>query len=130
MSALETLREHAREVTEATGIRVDLVEETNRIFVVLRDVPLPPGLLVPVSDVLFIADKQYPLSALDMFWTDIGVSWSDGTVPRSADTFETYKGRTWRRFSWHANGVSSPTRNRLLDHFAFMEARWAEEKGG
>jgi hypothetical protein len=129
MSALEALQEHAKEFKEATGIGVELVEEGNRIFAVLKQVSLPAGLMVSASDVLFITDKQFPLSALDMFWTSVDVVWSDGTVPKSAESIETYLGRTWRRFSWHTNGaVSGPSRNRLLDHFAFMEARWAAEK--
>lgn len=128
MAALDTLKDHAREFTEVTGTTVALVEEGDRIFVLLRQVRLPPGLRLSVTDILFIADKQYPLSALDMFWTDVEVVWSDGTVPRSAETIETYLGRRWRRFSWHTNGPSSPARNRLLDHFAFMEARWVAEK--
>jgi hypothetical protein len=129
MSALEALEEHAKEFTEATGIAVELIEEGNRIFVILKQVPLPAGLMVSATEALFITDKQYPLSAMDMFWTSVDVVWSNGTVPKSAESIETYLGRKWRRFSWHTNGaVSGPSRNRLLDHFAFMEARWEAEK--
>jgi len=128
MEALDSLKDHAREFTEATGINIELVEEGNRIFILLKRVRLSPGLRPDVSDVLFIADTQYPLSTLDMFWTEVEVVWSDGAVPRCADAIEEYVGRRWRRFSWHANLPSSPARNRLLDHLAFVEARWAEER--
>lgn len=130
MSAVDTVQEHALELAAATGIHVDVVDEENRVLVVLRDVPLPPGLRVTTTDILFITDKQYPLSALDMFWTDVAVVWNDGTVPRSAETIETYLGRTWRRFSWHSKGTSAPTRNHLLDHYALVEARWSAETRG
>ena len=108
---------------------VEVVERDQQALVLLRKVPLPPGVFrLSESDVLFIADQQYPLSALDMFWTDVGVVRADGTVPKNAEVIQTYLDRQWRRFSWHRNGVWSPARNGLLDHYVFMEARWAAEK--
>jgi len=129
MSAKETLERHAGELHEATGLGVDVVEaEGNRIFILIREVPLPPGLFkVNKSDVLFLADNQYPFSALDMFWIDASVVRADGTVPQGAEQIEDYLDRHWRRFSWHRNGVWNPTSNGLLDHFYFMESRWAAE---
>jgi hypothetical protein len=32
-----------------------------------------------------------------------------------------------QRFSWHRNGVWDPNRNGLLDHFEFMQARFAAD---
>ncbi len=98
------------------------------MHVVLRAVILPPGRFrVATSDVLFLADQQYPLSALDMFWTGVDVVRADGGVPQNADSIEIYLGRPWRRFSWHRNGAWNPAGNGLLDHYAVMEQRWAVE---
>lgn len=128
MTAWETLECHAEEFRQATGLAVDIVEEGNRIFVVIRQVPLAPGLfIVEKSDVLFLTDKQYPFSALDMFWTEVAVVRANGTVPQGADQIETYINRQWRRFSWHRNEVWNPASNGLLDHFSFMESAWATE---
>ena len=129
MTALEILERHAEEFRQATGLQVEIVENGgNRIFVVIRQVPLPPGLFaVERGDVLFITDKQYPYSALDMFWTDTHVVRANGAIPQGADQIEKYLDRQWRRFSWHRNGVWSPAGNGLLDHFAFMESAWATE---
>ena len=72
MTAREILDRHAAEFQEATGLQIELGEDGGgRIFIVIRQVPFPPGLFgVDKSDVLFITDRQYPYSALDMFWTD------------------------------------------------------------
>ena len=124
------LARHAQELREATGLAVDLIEEGDRVFVLLHQVPLPPGYFrLAATDVLFITDRQYPCSALDMFWTELDVVRPDGRIPQGGDSIETYLGRSWRRFSWHRNGVWDPARNGLLDHFAFMESRWALEAG-
>ena len=81
-----------------------------------RRVPLPPGRFrIDATDVLFLADQQYPLSALDMFWTELGVVRPDGSIPQNADSMQTYLGRQWRRYSWHRNGVWNPANNGLLE---------------
>jgi hypothetical protein len=129
MTAREILDRHAAEFQEATGLQIELCEDGGgRIFIVFRRVPFPPGLFgVDKSDVLFITDRQYPYSALDMFWTDVSVVRANGTIPQGADCIETYLDRQWRRFSWHRNGVWNPAGNGLLDHYAFMESAWATE---
>ena len=130
MSAVDELRKHAAALTEATGVPAEVIPEqgTNRIFVLLHKVPLPTGAFkVDRSDVLFIADQMYPLSAIDMFYTETEVLRADGSVPQSADAVEQYLGRSWRRFSWHRNGIWNPNGNPLLDHFAFMETRLGQE---
>ncbi len=128
MSAMEELRKHAREMTEAAGITVNLVEEGTKIFVVLAQVHLPgKAFRLDVTDMLFQTDQMYPLSAMDMFWTELEVVRADGTVPQGAETVEQYLSRPWRRFSWHRNGIWNPTGNPLLDHYAFAESRLAAE---
>jgi len=126
--ALEELRRHADDLTEATGIKVAIEQEGLQVFVMLREVLLPPGAYqIRATDVLFIADMQYPLSAMDMFWTDPAVLRLDGSPSQGAESLETYCGRQWRRFSWHRNGIWNPNGNPLLDHFEFMQARFAHE---
>ncbi len=130
MSAIEELRKHGAELSLSTGIPVEVVEEggARRLFVLLSKVPLPSGAFrVDQTDMLFIADRLYPLSAMDMFWTGVEVVRPDGSIPKSAEAIESHLGRRWRRFSWHRNGVWNPAGNPLLDHFAFMEDRLARE---
>ncbi len=126
--ALEELRRHAAELAEQAGVPVDVEMEGGQVYVILRALPLPRCVYqVAESDVLFITDNQYPLSAMDMFWTDVAVLRPDGSVPVNADSIETYLGRQWRRFSWHRNGVWNPTGNCLLDHFEFMRQRFLQD---
>ena len=128
MSAPDILRGHLAELTTATGIQGEVVEKDTQLFVVLRGVALRKGVFaVERTDVLFITDRQYPFSAMDMFWTDVDVVCADASVPEGADNIEHYLDRPWRRFSWHRNGVWNLAGNPLLDHYALMEARFAIE---
>jgi Prokaryotic E2 family E len=124
MTTLDELRRHAAELTEAFGYEVELVEGGIQIPVIMKAVALPEGTFaMGQTDILFLADAQYPVSALDMFWTDVDVLRADGTVPSNAEVVENYAGRTWRRFSWHRNGAWNPASNGLIDHFLFTLAR-------
>jgi hypothetical protein len=124
----EPLREHAAALTAATGIPASVIEEGVRLYVLLEKMELPKGAFrVNSSDILFIADQQYPLSSMDMFWTEVEVVRPDGATPQGGDSIESYLARNWRRFSWHRNGIWNPAGNPLLDHFALMEARLALE---
>jgi len=127
MAGLDELRRDAKELTEATGVDVALVEGPGtQVYVVLQDVPLPAAAYkVSTTTVLFTSDQQYPLSAMDMFWTDLDVVRPDGSAPQNGDLIEAYMDRQWRRFSWHRQGAWSPNRNGLLDHYEFMQARFA-----
>lgn len=126
--ALEELRQHAEELAEQAGVQVDIEQDGARVYVILRALPLPAGAYgVAATDVLFIADTQYPLSAMDMFWTDPAVVRADGSIPAGGESIETYRGRQWRRFSWHRNGIWNPFGNCLLDHFEFTQARFAQD---
>lgn len=125
MTAKETFAAHINDLAGVTGLRAALHEDGGRLFAWIDEYVLPLGAaLVERTDILFIADAQYPLSAMDMFWTDLDVVRPDGTVFERSESVEGYLGREWRRFSYHRNGAWNPAGNPLLDHFAFMETRW------
>jgi Prokaryotic E2 family E len=125
MTAKDILEKHAEELAAQTGLKVDVVERDNQLFVVIHNYKLPAGVArVERTAILFIADLQYPLSAMDMFWTDLEVVRPDGSLFEGADNIAAYLERQWRRFSYHRNDIWSKDGNPLLDHFAFMETRW------
>ncbi len=124
MTAVEILRANAAELEQATGFKVTVVDEGQRLCVLIEKVPLPSGRFqMDASDVLVMTDNQYPYSAMDMFWTELGMLLKDGRVPKNAESVEHYLGRSWRRFSWHRNQIWNPGGNPLMDHFAFVESR-------
>lgn len=128
MTAKELLEKHVEELSAVTSLRVEVLEQGNRLFVLLHDYSLSAGVSrVEKTDVLFITDFQYPLSAMDMFWVDIDVVRLNGSLFENSDSIEEYLGRKWRRFSYHRNGVWNPAGNPVLDHFAFMESRWTRK---
>jgi hypothetical protein len=129
MTGADLLRRHLAELTQEVGAEGEVIEEGMRLYVLLHKVRLPGGLFrLEESDVLFTTDQQYPLSAMDMFWTEEGVIRPDGSIPQNAESIEAHLGRQWRRFSWHRNEAWNPNGNPLLDHYAFMEARWDAER--
>ena len=89
--------EHVR----ALGHAVDVVEDGTRFYVVFSDFALPPCYVPNRTDLMFVADYQYPMSALDTFWTEPHVRIPSGAWPQSADQFSEYMGRSWQRWSWH-----------------------------
>lgn len=127
MTAEDILRTHAEELAAATGLGVDVFADDRRLFVWLKGVPLPHGWALPASDVLYVTDTAYPLSALDMFWTETGLTLASGAVAANTDAIEHYLDRDWRRFSWHTPASGRLASNPLLDHYALMEDRLARE---
>lgn len=128
MAVSDELRQDAEELERATGLIVEVVEAGAQVLVIIRQAPLPRGAYrLDATDILFITDGQYRLSAIDMFYTEVDVVKPDGSTPQGAESLETHAGRTWRRFSWHRNGVWNPARNGLLDHFEFMQDRFAKD---
>lgn len=129
MAAIDEVRRQALELEQESGFDVDVAEEAGQIKIVIKQVALPLGAYaLDATDVLFVADYQYPLSALDMFWTNPEVVRPDGTAPEGADQVEAHLGAQWRRFSWHRNGTWNPNRNGLLDHFALTEDRFSRDR--
>lgn len=125
MSGLEVLQEHAALLGEVTGLRIEVQQNGNQLSVVLHGYTMPPGTSsVAQTDILFLGDTQYPMSSMDMFWTDLGVVRADGTGYENSDSIEEYLGRKWRRFSYHRNGIWNQAGNPLMDHYSFMETRW------
>lgn len=124
------LEHHIAEFRVQLGLDAEVTLEGNRIFIVIKKAPLPPMVFrIKSSDILFMTDSQYPFSALDMFWTEVDVIRKDGGAPQGAELIENYIGRAWRRFSWHRNGLWNPASNGILDHYSFVESRWALEAG-
>src|ERR1700730_15808088 len=90
------------EFLRGQGQDVDIVEDGTRFYVVLKAFQLPDGRYTPaVTDLMIIADYQYPMSRLDMYWTEPHVHLVTGGLPLGADQFEVYGNRRWQRWSWH-----------------------------
>jgi len=124
----DQLRRDADELAKLAGVQVDIEQEGAQVFVLLRKIDLPSGTYqVAITDVLYLTDSQYPVSAMDMFWTELPVVLADGSVPAGAESIEIYRGIQWRRFSWHRNGGWNPTGNPLLDHYEFMQDRFRKD---
>ena len=107
------------------GLRVDVIEESPRFFVILKDFHLLDGHYVPpVTDLMVIADYQYPMSKLDMYWTDPPVKTASGAVPQAAGEFENHGGRRWQRWSWHYP-VWDPAKHNVRTHIEVFRDRLA-----
>jgi hypothetical protein len=113
---VDVLRSHGHEVT--------IVDEPPRFYVVISGLDLPDTYTPATTDLMFMADYQYPTSALDMFWTDPHVSCAaTGAMPQNADLIERYIDRDWQRWSWHYTW--NPSCHTLMSHLEVFFARLA-----
>jgi hypothetical protein len=91
-------------VVQMQGYAVEVVEDGTRYYVVFNDFTLPDCYVPNQTTLMFMADYQYPMSALDMFWTEPHVRLANGALPQNADQFLEFMGRSWQRWSWHHPG--------------------------
>lgn len=107
------------------GQQIDVVEDGTRFYVILKGFRLLDRRYVPqVTDLMVIADYQYPVSKLDMYWTDPQVHLVSGALPLNADQFELYASRRWQRWSWHYP-VWDPSKHNLRTHIEVFHDRLA-----
>ena len=71
------------------------------VNVILREYALPAAYVPEVCDLLVRIPAGYPNANPDMFWTSPDVRCRNGNCPKTADTHETYAGRSWQRWSRH-----------------------------
>lgn len=125
----ELLKRDAEELSQKIGHPCRLAREGGQVLVIVEGVELPPELhSETASDVLMIADVQYPASAMDMFYLEEHVVLKGRALPAYASQVEQHDSRSWRRWSWHRNGVWKPGVDGLLSHWAFIEECWSQEK--
>jgi hypothetical protein len=107
------------------GHQVEVIEDGTRFYVVLKAFQLPDGQYTPaVTDLMVIADYQYPMSRLDMYWTDPQVHLAPGALPLKADQFEVYGNRRWQRWSWHYPAWD-PAKHNVRTHVEVFRDRLA-----
>ena len=109
-----------RELGQA--LKIEVSENGDYVFLVLKDFPLGTTFNLPTSDLLLKVPKTYPEAAPDMFWADERITYSDGRIPQAADNFEDILGKKWRRFSWHRPSWN-PTFDNMHGHIEFIKAR-------
>lgn len=102
-----------------------IIEESPRFFVVITDLELPSFYVLTTTDLMMMADYQYPMSALDMFWTAPKVTCAGtGAVPQNADLVEQHIGREWQRWSWHYTW--NPACHNVITHLEVFFDRLAK----
>jgi Prokaryotic E2 family E len=113
------------EVFRSTDQVIEVIEEGARFLVVFREFGLPDGRYSPrVTDLMLMADYQYPMSRLDMYWTDPAVRLVNRAYPQGAELFEDHGGRRWQRWSWHYPAWD-PSRHNLRSHLEVFYDRLA-----
>ena len=121
----EDLRRDADTLTKR-GFTFEFIEEGQHIYIRFNDFPLPAGVYnMETTDLLIFTTPHYPSAGFDMFWTDQSLTLKDGTVPRQADTMESYLGRSWRRFSYHPNEHTSwnPAEDNVGRYVEYVQQR-------
>lgn len=107
---------------------LEVVEDGARYNIILKGFPVPDGRYIPArTDLMVMADYQYPASRMDMFWTDPPLICANGSQPQGANSIETYAGRRWQRWSWHYS-VWNPAKHNVRTHLEVVRDRLA--RGG
>jgi hypothetical protein len=113
------------ESLRADGYTIEVVEDGTRFYVVFKNFTLADGRYSPpVVELMVMADYQYPMSKMDMFWTNPAVRLASGGVPQNADQTEQYAGRSWQRWSWHYP-TWDPSKDSIRTHIEVVQDRLA-----
>lgn len=113
------------EVFRSKDQSIEVTEDGSRFLVVFKQFELPDGRYSPAAtDLMVMADYQYPMSRLDMYWTDPAIRLTNGAYPQGAEAFEDHGGRHWQRWSWHYQAWD-PSRHNLRTHLEVFYDRLA-----
>jgi hypothetical protein len=90
------------EFLKECGYTFEIVEEGQRIYIIFKDFPLPPGVYCfDKTELMIFTTQFYPNAGFDMFWVDENLKLKNGNPPRNGEALEVYMGKRWRRFSYH-----------------------------
>jgi hypothetical protein len=98
----------------------DAEVEGGMVCVTVVDFPLATGLVPAASDLLVRLPAGFPDAGPDMFWFADNVVRSDGAAIPATDLIETYRQRTWHRWSRHIGGLWRPGTDDLRSYFAYI----------
>ena len=90
-----------REFLEREGLAYEVASEAGMVTLVINGYELPVGYTPRVVDLLLLLPVGFPDASPDMFWTDPVVTYADGRVPPQTQLRQTFRGRTWQRWSRH-----------------------------
>ncbi|MCE7736980.1 MAG: hypothetical protein GPJ54_18995 [Candidatus Heimdallarchaeota archaeon] len=117
-------------IFEEQGREYEIVDEGNRIYIIFKNYCLPTGLYnKDKTDLMIFTTPQYPNAGFDMFWVDETITLKSGGQPKSAEQFETYLERRWRRFSYHPYNKKpwNPSEDDVIQFMLYVNQRL--EKG-
>ena len=92
-------------------------------FLVVREYPLPLGLVPAAVELLVKLPPTFPDAAPDMFWLSPHIRTPSGVEPQGTSV-ETVLGAAWQRFSWHLKpGAWRPGVSTLRDYMRCVRTR-------
>ena len=118
----------AKELEDLRGdYTIEVIEDPDLINLLFKGFGLGEGFSVSSCDLLIRVPRSYPDAGPDMFWTNPEVTLTNGQPPQSAEQFEDYVGRRWRRFSWHRQ-TWNPQIDDMVAYIEFVRRRLREKK--
>lgn len=108
---------------DSLNLRWEALRNTNRLWVIIYGLPMPPGYRVTAVDVVIEIAPGYPTSQLDMAYFNPPLSRADGKPIPCADAVEHLDGKSWQRWSRHRIGTAVwvPGVDNLESHFAYVQ---------
>lgn len=83
------------------GYDYEVFDDGGKLCLLLRSVRLPPGLNQQQADILFRLEPLYPDAPPDMWWVSPALATANGASIPATECHETYRGRSWQRWSRH-----------------------------
>jgi hypothetical protein len=86
------------------GYDFEVLKEGDTTHIIIKGFQFPKGFYsVDKADILICVLPGYPETALDMFWVNPAVAFSDGSQPPATTERQIWHGREWQRWSRHYN---------------------------
>lgn len=103
--------------------------DNGRRWLLLHDVPLPPGYVVTQTTLAIEMPTAYPMAELDMFYCRPALERCDGKPIPQTQVTEHIQGEAYQRWSRHRGGSSPwrPGADNVITHLALIEASLLRE---
>ncbi|MFD0309123.1 E2/UBC family protein [Streptomyces sp. NPDC127119] len=115
---------------QAGGFEYEIFDDSNVLCVQVSNLALPPGLSAPAADILFRFAPLYPDVPPDMWWVSPALTTIQGTIIPATELHETYRQRSWQRWSRHLpDGTWLAGIDGLQSYFALLQSELRSAAG-
>ena len=117
---ISMLRDQDRDTLTATGLNYATSSEAGMTNLVIKGLPVAPGLSRDTVDLLLRLPLGFPDTAPDMFWVSPFLTTAAGATIPGTEMHEVHVGQTWQRWSRHTAQQWRPGVDNLETYLAYV----------